>query len=1096
MRLNFPRTRGCATSQTTLLAVALLTFMGAGALWLTSGRTSGKAPKHIDQTRMAETRPQVQNPAPVAANFKARALTATAKLPLAFEPNQGQADARASYVARGAGYGLFLTPNEAILALGASAKDASSAAVHMQLEGAASNPKIAATEPLPGKSNYFLGNDRSRWVRNVPTFARVQYSAVYPGIDLVYYGKQGQLEYDFAVRSGADPSQIRFRLSGVERVSLGADGSLRLKTPVREVRWNKPVVYQEVNGQRRNVAGRFQLLANHRVGFAVGQYDRSRDLIIDPVLAYATYFGGTGNEINPQVAVDANSNIYLAGTTTSATLFPIPACATPPCPQPPLRGPADVFVSKLDSFGSSVIYTTFINGSTTATGSDHSNGLAVDNAGNAYVTGMTDSTDFPVTANAFQPTPKGPVGRQHVFLTKLDSTGATLLYSTYLSGSNNDIAIAVAADNTGHAYILGWTQSVASGDFDTTSSFQQGANNATRLYFVAKFDTTQTAPTQTLNFFSYLGGGTPTTSATPADGVVCVQLPCGGIALDSTGNAYVAVGTSFTNFTATNAFQATNHGGNDAFVAKITPDGSALLYSTYLGGSTNDVANSIALDSSGNAYVIGSTDSTDFPIGTTKGIPSNPANGTDAFVAKLSNPTSGAVALTFSTYLGGSGTDLGLAIAADVNQNVYITGSTTSPNFPVPINGLPLGAAKGIDAFVAKLNTTVAYNPTATIPTSPISSSALLGGTGIDRATSIAQAPSGSVLVAGETNSANFPVQSSFLGIPPLQTALSGPSDAFLANYGPNTDLGLTVTVAPNPVAVGNAATFTYAVKNNGPDSSTGASLIIPIPLSSAGATVGAFTTTSGACAATGAAPNQTETCTLGTIAANSSATITVSLTPSAITTTSVMMSGHVASASGAVDSNVANNSGSATGVVKSFSLNTITNPAAVNAGKTASTTITLVPSDQVAGFPGPIALSCTLPSLPKALTGASCTFTPASISTIPKNTGSTTSSLKITTTAPTPTASLHGGSTFWYAMWLPLCGVALLGASSSRRRRWMTGVALLILLGTLAMLPACGKKTATTPSTGTLPGNYTITVKATSGTYSAPTQTFSLNVN
>ncbi len=1087
MKLNSRRTRGCATSQTTLLAVALLTFLGAGALWSVSSRISSK---HV-AVKTPELTARQMPVVPAQAGSRA----AFAKLPIAFEPNQGQTDASASYIAHGSGYGLVLAPSEAVLSLGGKG---TSAAVHMQLEGAAANPVISPSEPLPGKSNYLRGNDPSRWVRNVPTFARVQYSAVYPGIDLVYYGHQGQLEYDFAVRSGADPKQIRLQIAGADRVSLGTDGSLRLKTSVREVRWNKPVVYQEVDGQRRNVEGRFQLLARNRVGFVLGPYDRSRDLIIDPILGYATYFGGTGDEVNPQIALDVNSNIYLSGTTSSAVV-PHPACGAtgqPICST--LSGTTDVFVSKLDPIGSSVTYTTYLNGLSlpvptapttygNATGTDSSAGLVADNQGNVYVTGTTTSSDFPVTPTAFQSAPKA--AGAHVFLTKLDSTGTNLLYSSYLSGTGSDNAMSLAADNTGHAYILGWTTSVASGDFPTGTSFQQSPNNATRLYFVAKFDTTLSL-VPSLKFFSYLGGGDSSHSATPVDGVgaACNQLPCGGITLDSTGDAFVAVGTLFSNMPVINAYQAQINGGLDAYIVKISPDGGGLLYGTYFGGAGDDIANAIALDSSGNAYVAGSaTSATSLPVGTVKGILTYGGGATDGFIAKLSNPTSGVVALTFSSFLGGTGDDVATSIVTDTTQNAYVVGSTTSPNFPVPINGTSTPNS-GTDAFLVKLNTSIGF---VSGTSSPVAFSKLFGGSGTDRATGMALNPTGSVLITGETNSANFPVQSQ-LGISVLQPALGGLRDAFLANFGPQTDLALTITTSASLVAAGNVDTFTYTVKNNGPDPSAGAVLTIPVPAASGGYTLGAFPTT---CAVTGTA---VESCTLGTITSGNSTSVAIQVTASNTSSNTppatLTMSGHVVPGNSAVDSVPGNNFGSATATVETYTTNVSPTSVSVAAGATASYLVTVTP-DSTNGFAGTIALSCVQPTTPVALAGAACTFAPTSLGPIAKNTGATTSVLKITTTKPTATASVHGTPTLWYALWLPLCGLALFGAGSTRRRRWMSGAAFVILLGAVSLLPACGKKSSGTPTNGTQTGTYLIQIKASSGSFTNPPTTNPLTV-
>ncbi len=1094
-RTNARRMCGCATSQTTLLAIALLTFMGAGALWSASGRM----PSH----KAAESKLVAQAASPqanVPDSVKARAQALSAKLPLAFEANLGQTDKSVAYMAHGSGYGLFLTAKEAVLALQGQGKQGTkTSAVRMQLEGSAAQPKVSGIDALPGKSNYFIGNDSSRWIHNVPQFARVRYSAVYPGVDLVYYGKQGQLEYDFVVASGADPRQIRMNVAGAEEVSIASDGSLRVQTPVRELRWNKPVVYQEVNGQRREVSGRFELLAKNRVSFALGDYDRSRELVIDPILSYATYFGGSGSEINPQVAVDPNSSIYLAGTTDSLTNFP----GSPAIPTS-ITGKA-VFVSKLLADGTGVVYTTIIDGN----GDDTSAGLAVDSAGDAYVTGTTTSSNFPVTASAYQSTPKGTGA--HVFLTKLDPTGGTgsgvllPLYSSYLSGSFTDNAMALAVDNSGHAYVLGNTFSAT--DFPTAGSpFQPTANAATHLFFVSKFDTTATG-TASLLFSSYLGGGTPSTgNASPPDGVPACTLPCGGIALDSTSNAYVTGTTSFTNLNFANAYQSTLKGPSDAFVAKITSAGTGLLYLTYLGGSGDDSGNAIAVDTGGIAYITGTTNSTDLvPPSSTAGLTQgfqNTNSGTHAFIAKLSNPTSGTIALTYASYLGGSGVERGLGIAVDSSQNVYVTGSTTSADFPKlpvkPLSATSCGyaalAAQGQDAFLLKASTTTVTNaPTCT--TTSLLSSGLLGGSGTERGTNVALNVSGTVLLTGETNSNNFPKSSNA-----LQSVLGGPQDAFLASYGPTTDLSLVVTVpstgsTPNPVGVGNAEVFTFKVTNIGPDASNGATVVIPVIPISAGVTATTFTTTSGSCALSGS----TETCTLGSLALNATASITASITPTATTTTSISMNGTVfpgtVGGSAAVDPNPSNNTMpfAVSVPVDYFTLGVSPTSASVVAGQSLTfvASLSAVSSNGSPQYPSSITLACT--GLP---TGATCAFKPSPVPNIPATSPVVTSTLVLSTTAPPKTGgALWKAPTFWYAMWLPISGLALLGSGSKRRRQWISGMVLLAILSAVGLWSACGSKGTSTTTTGTQPGIYTIGVTATSGTYVTPSPTTPLNI-
>ena len=1100
MTLNARRMRGCATSQTTLLAIALLTFMGAGALWSASGRMPRK--KAVESKLVAQA---AVPPSNVPDTVKVRAQALSAKLPLAFEANRGQADKSVAYMAHGSGYGLFLTAHEAVFSLQGSSKEGatSSASVRVQLEGASSQPRISGTDPLPGKSNYFIGNDSSRWIHDVPQFARVQYGAVYPGVDLVYYGQQGHLEYDFVVAPGTDPRQIRMNVAGAENLSIASDGSLRVETPVRELRWNKPVVYQEVNGQRREVSGRFELLAKNRIGFALGAYDRSREIVIDPSLAYATYFGGNGAEINPQVAVDPNSSIYLSGTTTSSTNFPTEACGgvgQPACPV--LKGATAVFVSKLDTFGTSVIYTTYLSG----TGTDSSAGLAADSGGNAYVTGTTTSSDFPITAaNAFQTTPKQP--GTHVFLTKLDPSGGlttgTPLYSSYLSGSFTDSAMALAVDNSGHAYVLGNTFSAS--DFPTAGSpFQPTANAATHLFFVSKFDTTAIG-TASLLFSSYLGGGTPATgNASPPDGVPACTLPCGGIALDTTGNAYVTATTTFTNLNFANAYQSTLKGPSDAFVAKISSAGTGLLYLTYLGGSSDDSGNAIAVDTGGIAYITGTTTSTDLvPPSNTAGLTQgfqNTNSGTHAFIAKLSNPTSGTVALTYASYLGGSGVERGLGIAVDSSQNVYVTGSTTSadfPNLPVkPLSNTSCGyaglAAQGQDAFLVKASTTTVTNP-PTCTTTSLLSSGLLGGSGTERGTSIAQNISGTVLVTGETNSNNFPKTPNA-----LQSVLAGPQDAFLASYGPTTDLALVVTVPStgtkaNPVGVGNAEIFTFTITNKGPDASNNATVVIPTIPTSAGVTATTFTTTSGSCGLSGT----TETCTLGSLPLNATATITASITPTLITTTSLSMNGTVfpgtTGGSVAVDPNPSNNTMpfAVTVPVDYFTLDVNPKSASVVAGQSLTfvASLSAVSANGSPQYPSSITLACT--GLP---TGATCVFKPSPVPNIPATSPVVTSTLVLSTTAPPKTGAIWKAPKFLYAMWLPISGLALLGAGS-KRRRWISGLALLAVLSAVGLWSGCGKSNSTPTTGGTQPGIYTIGVTATSGTFVTPSPTTPLNL-
>jgi hypothetical protein len=500
------------------------------------------------------------------------------KLPLSFEANEGQTASQVKFLSRTNGYTLFLTGDEAVFALNGRKTDAGKEKIavsrtltsgmtepkaggilRMKLRNANPAAKVRGLDELAGKSNYFIGNDPKKWSTGVPTYAKVKYEGIYSGIDLVYYGNQRQLEYDFIVAPGADPRRIAFAVSGAKRIRRDAQGELVFKVGEEEVRWHKPVVYQEKNGERQEIAARYALTDVNRVQFEVAKYDASKPLYIDPLI-YSTYLGGIGWDDGIRITVDSAGNAYVTGATYS-TDFPITAGAYQTiCDHGNNCGTnGDAFVAKLNPAGSALIYATYLGGS----GQDFGGGIAVDGEGNAYVAGFTLSTDFP-TMNPLQPNCGGGKPTcEDGFVAKLNSTGSALIYSTYLGGSGNDGA--------------------------------------------------------------------------------------GGIALDRTGNAYISGSTTSTDFPTKNPLQSANGGGangEDAFVAKINASGSALIYSTYLGGSGDDYGQGIAVDESDNSYVIGQTSSTDFPT-------SNPLQPTygggnrDAFIAKLNSSGS---AMVYSTY--------------------------------------------------------------------------------------------------------------------------------------------------------------------------------------------------------------------------------------------------------------------------------------------------------------------------------------------------------------------------------------------------------------------------------------------------------------
>ena len=704
------------------------------------------------------------------------------RLPLHFEANQGQTHKDVRFLSRGAGYSLYLTASEAVLVL--SKPDAKaqgkSVALRMSLVGAARKPPVSGREEQPGKANYFIGKDPAKWRTNVPTYAKVHYRDVYPGIDLLYYGNQRQLEYDFVVAPGMDPKKIVLAFKGADKVEIDSQGELVLHAASGDIRQHKPVIYQNIDGVRREIAGGYVRKGANRVGFQMAAYDRSRPLIIDPVvLSYSTYLGGSDIDVGTGIAVDAGGNAYVTGCTNSVDFPKSPGAfqPRPGSPVPPSQGSTgplcpDAFVTKLNPQGTAVIYSTYLG----ALESDQGFGIAVDADGNAYVTGATLSPNFPTTLGAFQMARTGSTFYD-AFVTKLDPTGSALVYSTYLGGTDDDVASRIAVDAAGNAYVTGYTFSI---DFPTTAgAFQRQLGSASpsvpilqarRDAFVTKLNSTGSA----LVYSTYLGGSQEDSSS--------------GIAVDAAGNAYLTGVTACAdtsrppyncenNFpTTAGAFQPAFGGASDAFVTKLNPTGSALVYSTYLGGVAFDWGFGIAVDADGNAYVTGST-YIDFP--TTLGAfqPVLPdRNGGAAFVTKL-DPTGSA--LVYSTYLGGGGGDAGgRGIAVDATGNAYVMGWTTSPNFPTTLGAFQPTLGGGDDVFMTKLN------PTG----SALAYSTYLGGSGWDlfAETSMAVDANGSVYITGETNSTNFPTTAGAFQM----THGGGNWDAFVAKI---------VEVAPPP---------------------------------------------------------------------------------------------------------------------------------------------------------------------------------------------------------------------------------------------------------------------------------------------------------
>lgn len=695
------------------------------------------------------------------------------RLPLNFEPNLGQTYERVKFLSRGAGYTIFLTRDGAVLSLeqprpstsreggGAGMQQSQSQftssqasqqnVLRMTLLGSRAAPQILPLERLQGKSNYFIGNDPRKWRTNVAHYGRVSFEDVFPRVDLVYYGNQHQLEYDFVVRPGGDPKVIRIGFLGQRDALIDAHGDLVLRMRDNAIRLHKPVVYQTIAGQqssKRLIDGHYLLFGGGAVGFEVGNYDRSRALIIDPVLSYSSFLGGGSLDVANGIAVDSAGSAYVTGETASLD-FP----STPGSYQTSSAGGSDVFVTKLDPTGSNVVYSTYIGGEL----SERGTGIAVDSNGQACVTGRTNSVGFPLV----NPWQSQLLGDFDAFVTQLSPQGDALLFSTYLGGSGNDEASAIAVDSSGAIYVTGGTSALSGDDFPTTQGAYQrlfggGMNDA----FVTKFDPRQSG-SATLVYSTFLGGS---------------GMERGNsIAVDSNGNAYITGRTASNDFPSKNPLQPNFAGGTyDAFITELNSTGTDLVFSSFLGGSGTDQGYGVAVDSTSNIYLVGITDSANFP---TMNAFQQAAGGSDAFVTKLAATGS---SLIYSTYVGGSGSDLGSGIAVDSSGLVYITGRTASAsNFPLTADALqPAFGGGPNDAFLTKID------PTRAGMASLIYSSYLGGskdedipspGPAGNPSGAIAVDLSGNAYLTGNTSSSNFPNVNAF------QSVYGGdPSDAFV----------------------------------------------------------------------------------------------------------------------------------------------------------------------------------------------------------------------------------------------------------------------------------------------------------------------------
>lgn len=660
-------------------------------------------------------------------------------LPLLFIANEGQMDSKVKYYEQGYGNAIYFTEKGVHFVLRQAGKKQQQE-FDLHFLGAHENATVAGRSPQKGKVNYFIGRDPGQWVSGIGTFGEVIYQDKYPGVAMKFYVHDQALEYDIIVDPGANTEQVAFAYEGIDGLRVTSGGDLEIRLGDGAILQKKPLLYQKIDGRRVEVSGHFKLLGKRGTGkqdaygFEVGAYDRSYPLIIDPILSYSTYLGGSSHDEGAAIAVDGAGNAYITGVTRSMN-YPVAAAYQP-------SGTAnykDIIITKINASGTGMVYSTYLGGSN----NDQGMAIAVDTVGNAYIAGRTRSNDFPMMG-AIQTT--FSLNYDNGFVTKLDATGGALLYSTYLGGSKDDVANGIAVDSLGNMYIAGNTRSH---DFPTVNPLYTSADTGNNKdAFVAKLNASGSA----FVYSTYLGGDNTDKA--------------NAISVDSAGNAYVTGSTESPNFPVT----PSAYGGvftiafSCAFVTKLDAAGSQILYSTYLGGKNDDIGYGIAVDGNENAYITGMTRSPDFPTVNPLYTAVDTGNSQDAFVARINTLSSGTASLVYSTYLGGQNRDVGKAIAVTSVGDAYVTGYTRSSDFPVIGTALQSTIAGQEDVFITKLTalgTSLVY-------------STYLGGTDEDIGAGLALDVAGNAYLTGETRSTDFPLMA------PLQAANGGYRDVFV----------------------------------------------------------------------------------------------------------------------------------------------------------------------------------------------------------------------------------------------------------------------------------------------------------------------------
>ncbi len=633
------------------------------------------------------------------------------KLPMYFTPNAGQIKKDVKYYSSGSGYSFFFTNNGVTY----SFAKAGSKTLKINFIGANADANIIGNEKQDAKVNYLKGSNPKNWQTNVPTYSGITYQGIYPGIDIAYKGTNQQLKYEFYLKPGADYKQINLAYQGANSLSLDKGGNLLIKTNWGTLKDTKPYTYQIVNGKKTVIQSNYAVNGN-KASFNLGKYNSSYPVVIDPSLTFSTFLGNSSSDAALDIAVDGIGNTYITGYNKDAS------------------NRNDVFVAKLNPAGSGLVYSTYFGG-----GSDDSgNEIAIDSSGNAYITGYTNSSNFPVTLNSYD---KTYGGNTDAFIAKLNSTGSALVYSTYLGGSGNDISDSIVIDSYGNAYVTGGTDTgfpTTAGAYDTTANGNSDA-------FVAKINSTGSA----LVYSTYLGGSGNDNG--------------NSIVVDSLGNTYVT-GLADFGFPVISHDKSYNGGLSDAFLTKLNSAGSALSISSYLGGTYEDYANALFMDKDNNLYITGVTKSSDFFVTANANDPTY-NGGYDVFLTRVDLKNFSNI---YSSFFGGNTDDHSYDVAVDDNNNVYMTGITYSLDFPVTSNAYDASFNGRFDSFVTKQF----YNQS----TMQLVSSTFLGGGDYDTSLSIAVS-SGYVYTGGWTTSSNFPTT---LGT--FDPSFNSPPDAFIPN--------------------------------------------------------------------------------------------------------------------------------------------------------------------------------------------------------------------------------------------------------------------------------------------------------------------------